>query len=193
MTGATTTSTPADDNQSVYDMNNILNYFDKIISFLEKVFIFISICILNIVMFLITIDVTLRYIINKPLVGVYEAVELSMIGLVFFGVAYLQSSNEHVNISIFVEQLNPSIRIYLSIFGKLIGLFAMTIIAISSSKATLVAFSNSEVTMGIVNIPIWPAKAIIPLGIGVLVFRIIIDLLKDLRILSVKTTSLENF
>ena len=162
-------------------MNKMLETFDKALSCFEKILIGISIGIVNFTMIITTVDITMRYIFNKPLVGVYELAELSMIGMVFLGVGCVQSEKGHISITILVDKLSTQTQIISSIFGNLVGIFAMTIITLSSAKATLAAFYNSEATMGIVNIPIWPAKAIVPLGIGVLTFRIIVDVIKDLR------------
>ena len=162
-------------------MEGCLFHVDRGLSLSEKVLAGVAVVIVNTVMLMITADVIMRYVFNRPIIGTYALAELAMVGIVFLGVGYVQSLKGHVNVPLLVQRLNPKTQLIVSIFGYLVGVFALSIIIWGSGQATWVAFVNGEATLGLVNFLIWPAKAIVPLGIGVLSLRLIVDIVKDFR------------
>jgi len=160
-------------------MKNILLHIERYLNILEKVLAYISLAIASIVMLMITADVMMRYLFRKPIIGVFELSEFAMVGIVFLGVAYVQSIKGHVNVPILIEKLSPKTQASLTIFGYLLGFASLSIITWASASATWTAFVTGDYAMGIIHFPTWPAKLSVPLGLSVLNIRLIIDILKD--------------
>ena len=76
---------------------------------------------------LVSIDVTARTVLNRPVQGTVELVELGMAILVFFALAYTAAKRGHVTIPLVTSHLPERVRSILGIFTSLVGaaFFAM--------------------------------------------------------------------
>ena len=139
----------------------------------------IAAIIVFVMMFLITADVILRYVFNRPLHGTYQLAEFMMVGAVYFGVAYVQSHREHINIDVATSWLPPKGQLTLDIFGQLIGIVIFAIITWQTGRVAWHTWRIADYTMGIVQWPLWPAKAVVALGAGLLCIQLIFDFTHD--------------
>ncbi len=130
-------------------------------------------------MFLTTADVVGRYAFNQPVPGAYEISELLLIGIVFLPVASVQSLPGHIRLEVFESKLTQRARLALDIFGHLIGLFIMSIMTWQAWLLAWRVWVLKEYSVGIVQVPVWPAKAAFVFGIGLLCTRLILDIMHD--------------
>ena len=63
-------------------------WLERVISPVARVFNSAGVGILMVMMSLTVVDVFLRFVFNKPIVGAYEMSEFMMVILVFFALAY---------------------------------------------------------------------------------------------------------
>lgn len=61
-------------------------------------------------MVLITVDVLMRLILNKPIVGAYELCQFMLLISLYASFAYLQSEKGHVSVNILVDKFHPTVR-----------------------------------------------------------------------------------
>ena len=66
--------------------------------------------VLALMMFLVGIDVVLRYIFNRPIAGSYEIVQFMLVIVVFFGMANTAVHNGHIRVDIFITHLTPKVQ-----------------------------------------------------------------------------------
>ena len=146
---------------------------------LERLLGTISAGIIVLLMALTVIDVFLRYVFNNPIQGSYQVAQFLMVGIVFLGIAYVQSIKGHVKVAFLTSRIPPRGRDALNIFAYSIGL---VIYAVVTWRGALFAWDSWQVhdyTMGLVHYPLWPAKSMIPLGSGMLCIRLILDIVHD--------------
>jgi TRAP-type C4-dicarboxylate transport system permease small subunit len=127
------------------------------------------------IMFLVTTDVIMRNVFNKPLVGVFEIVSMLLVGIIAFGFAYVQGENEHIVVEIATNSLPQVYKDILDFLSCLIGLVVVSIIAWNSLGSLQTSFLSKEFTMGLIRLPIWPSKLLLSVGLGVLAIRLFID------------------
>jgi|HigsolmetaAR203D_1030402.scaffolds.fasta_scaffold01682_9 TRAP-type C4-dicarboxylate transport system permease small subunit len=152
------------------------NYFRKVELFLLA----ISCISMFGVMVLVTIDVLLRNLFNRPIIGVFEIVSISLIGIIVFGFSYVQSTREHIIIEVFTQKLPMRYQNVLNVCGCLIGLFVFGILAWLSVDYTISSYQNREYTMGLLRIPLWPSKLLMAIGMVVFSVRLLLDTLQML-------------
>ena len=156
-------------------MNSLIRYLDRIQQKVEKALLFFGACLTIILLLLITVDVILRKL-SQPIPGSYETVQVMTVGIVFLGVAYVQSIKGHVFIEIATEKFPKKVQQGLDFFGYIIGLAICFIITWQSGIAAWESSLMMEAASGIAKIPIWPAKIVIFLGMGLLTLRLLLDI-----------------
>lgn len=155
----------------------ILSTTDKILRTVERSACYAAAGLVFIMIFPTTLDVILRYVFNSPLPDIFQLTEFMMVGLVYLGIAYVQSIKDHIKIEIVTAWLPKKIQESLNIFGFMIGLSIFSIITWQSARLAWEAWITQDYTMGLVHFPLWPAKSILPLGTLLLCLRLIIDIL----------------
>ena len=79
-------------------------------------------------MFLISADVTLRYVFNSPIPGALETSEFLLVIVLFFSIAYTAVQKGHVSVDLVTSRLSPRARAVLSMFVSLLSLVLFALI-----------------------------------------------------------------
>ena len=124
-----------------------------------------------------TVDVVLRYVFNAPLPEMFQLTEFMMVGVVYLGIAYVQQLKDHIKIEIATEWMPQKGQDILDLLGHLVGLFIFGLITWQTGRQAWEAWDTQDYTMGIVQFPLWPAKSLLPIGIGLFCLRLFLDLL----------------
>ena len=140
----------------------------------------IAAVVILLLMFLTTADVTGRYVFNSPIQGAFDGSEVLMVGVVFLGIAYVQSMKGHVKVEVLTSWMPQKGQLALDTFGYIVGFFVIALILWQSSLYTWKAFVTHDHTMGIVELPLWPGKSLIPIGAGLLCIRLLSDVVSNL-------------
>ena len=148
-----------------------------------KALAWISSGIVFVMMFFLTADVVLRYLFNRPIIGVYQLAEFMVVGVVFLSVAYVQTLKGHIKMEVATSWLPLKGQIALDIFGYLVGIAVFSVIAWHSGKIAIHAWRIKDVSMGMVQFPLWPAKSLVPFGSGLLCLELFSNVLGDLAML----------
>ncbi|MFC2031928.1 TRAP transporter small permease subunit [Chloroflexota bacterium] len=132
-------------------------------------------------MMLVTVSVLGRYFFNRPITGTIELVSLMMVGVVFLGYAYAQRRRMHIRVTVITSRLGVKgniisdslfFTVTLAFFGML-GWWTM-IDAIES-------WQIRETVQGLISIPVYPAKMLIPIACILAFFQSLADLVKTAR------------
>lgn len=150
---------------------SIKNGIRSTANFLSK----IASLMLFLMMILGAFDVIGRYIFNKPITGAGEMSQLLMGGMVFLGWAHTQKEMSHVTVDIFFLLYPPRVKNILSFIAKLAILILFAVIVWKSASLALTDWQEGKL-MNIIQIPIAPFKALIPVGALFLCLECIIQL-----------------
>lgn len=160
-------------------MNRIIS-FEKKLKKVERICCYFAATLVFIMIFPTTADVILRYIFNSPLPEMIQLSEFMMVGVVYLAIAYVQQLKEHIKIEAVTQWLPQKIQECLDIFGFGIGLIICSIITWHSGRIAWEAWVTGDYTMGIVQFPLWPAKSILPFGMGLLSLRLTLDIILNI-------------
>jgi TRAP-type C4-dicarboxylate transport system permease small subunit len=158
---------------------SVICRLQKLQNVLERVAAGISSTTIFVTMLLVTVDVVMRYVFNSPIPGVYNIVELLMIGIVFLAVATVQTHREHVKVELFTSWLTQRTQTALDIFGSIAGLFIFSIMTWQGARLAWRSWVEQDYSMGIVHVPYWPGKWTFTIGLGLLCLRLLTHILTD--------------
>ncbi len=110
---------------------------------------------------------------SLPTPGVYEFIEIFMVGTVYFAIAYTEKIGGHVKMDMFLNRLQGKTREVVEATYELIFLAAFGLIAWRSGVAAWTAYITGDITMGLITIPTWPARIMVPIGCFLLSIRLL--------------------
>lgn len=135
--------------------------------------------VILVLMFITSADVIGRYFFNKPIQTVYEVSQNLLLVIVFLSVAYVASVRGHPKVDIATSWLPWKGQIAIDIFGWVLALTMMSLVTWQTGIRAWTSWVVQDYTMGLIDIPLWPGKIILPVGIGMLSIRLIIIIIED--------------
>ncbi|MCR9213273.1 MAG: TRAP transporter small permease [Proteobacteria bacterium] len=163
--------------------NSMLAVIDRGYSKIENFLNGISALAIFCVMLLGVAQVFGRKLLNMPIPGYIDFIEQSMVIFAFFGIAYCQRLGGHVRMDLFMAKLSGRTLYFFEALATLIGLAVLTVLIETSWLHFLRAYELGDSTID-VELPIWPAKLIIPLAFCVLWVRFALQLIGFTRLLA---------
>lgn len=114
-------------------------------------------------MFLITVDVTLRKTLDMPILGSYEIVQYLMVITIGFGMAYCGLRREHINVDLVISRLP---RLARGIVGCVTGFLslAVSIIVVWQAYVYIPQLQSGHVLSPVLLIPMYPFVGIAAFG-----------------------------
>jgi TRAP-type C4-dicarboxylate transport system permease small subunit len=120
---------------------------------------------LFIVMVLVCMDVSMRYLLSKPIPGILEISEQTVVVLTFVCFAYTSMLKRHIHTTAIVDRLPSGVRPVTEYISKLLMFVMLSLLIWQSSKEAWESLCIREVGMGIVAVPIYITKTVIPIGL----------------------------
>ena len=136
---------------------------------------YISTCLLLVMLFLGTADVLGRYLFNKPLSGTQEIFEILLPGVVLLGWAYAQRFKSHVTVDILYARFSPRLKAIVSLFITCLAIVISLIIAWQGLLLSVSYFQMGRLIRNI-NVPIYIPRLLVPVGAFTLFLVSVIDL-----------------
>ena len=127
-----------------------------------------------------TLDTTLRYAINFPIAGVFELNEVLLVVLVFLGISWTQQERGHTRVVLVMRQMPIRRAIKMDILCWTLCFIFLAIIGFQSGREALRAYQINEFRWGSVQMPIWWAKALVPLGCWLTCIQLLLDIWLDI-------------
>jgi TRAP-type mannitol/chloroaromatic compound transport system permease small subunit len=138
------------------------------------------------IMILTTVDVIGRYIIGSPLKGSVEISEILFLSAVYLGLSYTHLFREHVGVDLFISHLSKKRRLFLETLMLLLALFTYGVLAWRGGGAFWTSLETGEYRWGLISIPLWPARLMIPLGVSALCLKFIAEIVRNISMFLVE-------
>lgn len=126
-------------------------------------------------------DVGRRQLAGKAIDGVIEMGEVLMVSTVFLGLAYAETRGAHVNMTLVIRKLPPRIAAIANSLGLLLVLFVVGWMVYVTGLRAYDSFSANEYRFGLVQIPIWPARVALAVGLAAYFAALLPRFVDDLR------------
>lgn len=132
--------------------------------------------VLAIMMFIVALDVSLRYIFVLPIKGSYELVELTMVVSVFLAVAYTASQKGHVAVDFVAARLPQRAMTIIDIITCFLSLGLVSVMVWRTVVRANIAWVQNQGTAVLV-IPLYPFLFLVAFGFTLLAIVLLADLL----------------
>ncbi len=154
----------------------ISEYYKRVITG----FAVISCVTIAIMMFSTTIDTILRYVFNRPIPGVFELNEVILVVCVFMGIAWCQVDRGHIRVTMLMVRMSRRKAVIMDTIVWIIALGFVMIMAIETWHDAVYAYSIKMFRWGTVQMPIWWARALVPICLWLLCIQLVLDIWADI-------------
>jgi len=140
----------------------------------------ISCLTIAIMMFSTTVDTILRYLFNSPIPGIFELNEVILVVCVFMGLAWCQVERGHIRVTMGLVRLSPRKAVFLDTIVWIVALAFVLVLAHQTWIDAAYAYSIKMFRWGKVQMPIWWARALVPIGLWLLAIQLVLDIWIDI-------------
>ena len=116
-------------------------------------------------MLLVSVSVFFRYVLNAPILGSQELVQIGMSLVVMLAMPYAALKGAHIRVDILDPRLGPFGRFVADIFARGVGIFVLFLLIGKTWDKALDAYEYEDVT-NMIEIPVWIAYGAITFGMG---------------------------
>ncbi len=131
-----------------------------------------------------TLDSTSRYLLNRPIKGVFELNEIVLVICVFMGVAWTQIERGHIRVTALLEILSARGTCILNLIAWTVSFIFVFILGYQTAVGAWESYLIREFRWGSVQMPIWWVKCLIPIGCWMLNIQLLLDMWKEIEHLS---------
>lgn len=155
-------------------MKSIENLFRT----LSNVFGAVALACLMFLMLGTTLDVVVRGFTGRPISGVFEMAELSMVLVVFLGLGWTKRDNAHIRVTLLLERVPEKVRRVLETISWSMAALLLLLLAIPSTHDAIHSFTIREFRWGYIEFPIWWAKIALAIGLWFAFLQMVLQCLQ---------------
>lgn len=158
---------------------------ERLIIRIERVFEAVTALLMILIMLIVVTDVSMRYLFNSPLIWAYDVIGLYlMAGVFFLSISSTYAVHKHIGLDILLQRFSPTGRRLAEVLTSVISIPLFFLIAQVGAERAYSNWSQGDALAGLTAWPTWIASALVPLGIGLLVLRLVFRLLGQLMSLT---------
>ena len=126
-------------------------------------------------------QIVMRTLFDAPIFGYIDIVEVSMVGFAVLSIAYVQRVGGHVRMELVIGRLRGRWLWGAEAVGTALAAFIVGVLIPYSWRHFGRAFEFGDSTIDI-ELVTWPAKLVVPVALGVLLVRLLVQLAGYLRL-----------
>lgn len=140
-----------------------------VLDLLTSSFRMLGIAALALMMLHVNLDVLCRTLFNAPVPGTLEIVShWYMVAAVFLPLALVERLNAHISVEIVSQHLRGRALVGLLIAASLLSAGYFAILAWQTGIDAIEKFEVREITLGQIELAVWPTRFFLPFGCGLL-------------------------
>ncbi len=129
---------------------------------------------------LVSASVFARYVLNQPLLGDKELVEMGMALVVMMAMPLTTFMNGHIRVDILDERIGDLGRYVGDLFARVVSCIVLVLLVQKTWDKTLDAHRYGDVT-NMIEIPVWIAYGAITFGMGLYAIVLATQLIEQFR------------
>lgn len=126
-------------------------------------------------------EVVMRYLLRSPLEWVVEINEYLLIYLTFLGAAWLLRDQGHVRVDVVVRMMSPNGKALVEVLACIVGTLICLIVVAYGSYVTWGLWLRHAISATVLEVPVAPVVAVVPLGALALMLEFCRRLAKVMR------------
>lgn len=124
----------------------------------------------------ISADVLKRWGTGWPIGGVMQMSECLMVVLVFLAIPYAQRHRRHIRIAFVISRMRPKTIVAFDLIACIFAVLCLAFMGWKTAEEAIYSISILEYRTGDIRLPIYWARALIPVGIFVMTGQLIIGI-----------------
>ena len=158
-----------------------LDRIDRALGVVENAFNLLAGALIFALMLLGVAQIVLRVAFGTPILGYVDIVEVSMVGFAVLSIAFVQRVGGHVRMELVLSRLRGRPLWLVEAGGVLLAAFIVAVLIPYSYAHFERAYLFGDST-GTIELPTWPAKLVVPLALGMLLLRLLLQCAGYLRL-----------
>ncbi|MDH3667746.1 MAG: TRAP transporter small permease [Paracoccaceae bacterium] len=132
-------------------------------------------------MFLGVADIVGTQVLHVPVPGPYEITESTMVLIVFGALTYAQIRRAHIRVELLHARVGPQAQAAMDVFADVAALVFFGLLLWQAKMEAEYSYQINERTVGLVRFPLYPARIVLAAGTALLMLRLALDLIIDIR------------
>lgn len=141
-------------------MKRLTAIFDGVVGFLAL----LAMILIVLVMLVVSVDVVMRYFLNRPMAWVLESTQYALMFITFLGTAWVLQEEGHVNVDLVISMLNQKPQNWLNVITSILAALVCLVVAWFGVKVGWDYFNIHYFYEGTIRVPGYLLIAIIPLA-----------------------------
>jgi C4-dicarboxylate transporter, DctQ subunit len=171
----------------VLEDHSKLSLADQLLFKLESFLNLLGGLVIFSLVFFATFNVLGRWFFDLPISGYIDWVEQSMAFMAFLGIAYTQRIGGHIRMDMLVSHLHGKRLWLVELFSSVLMLLVTLVLIYGSYLHFKRAYTIGDSSVDI-DLPIWPAKFVVPLALSILALRLLLQIWGYIRAISNNNT-----
>jgi TRAP-type mannitol/chloroaromatic compound transport system permease small subunit len=151
-----------------------LDRLQRLVDRIEYAFLLLGVVSLFLMMVLITVNSLLRYLLQSPITGMYQSVELYfMMAVFYFAIPYVESQGANISADIISRRFSSGTKRRIELFYLPVTFLVLSWVTFLVYERTLDFWQRRTTTTGVVEFPIYISWTIVLIGLILLLIRIL--------------------
>jgi|GEM_PF-1980089 len=157
------------------------NKFCNLYDYFESGIATLGLISLALIMVMTTGNAVARYVIDDPISGTYELIELYLMPMVIFlYAARLEKNNGNINVDILYTRLPDEVQSFINLIGRVLAFIIFGAISYIAGVKFWDGFIEGRTSVGVVEFPIYISWLIMAVGLFALAIRLVIEIRTNL-------------
>jgi len=145
-----------------------MKIFGSIIRVIDRISGIVAELLVFLLMLLVTADIIARYLFLKPIPGQVEGATLSLVLILYLGLAYTQRQRGHIRVDLFISKVEGRKRELLEAIGLFLCLIVSVFITWVTAEQAIISVAGREFIAGVISFPVWPGRCGVTFGFALL-------------------------
>ena len=110
-----------------------------------------------------------------PIPGTIEFAAFALVGIIFLGLSHCEELGGHVRVEFLLTRFSPKLRKAAEMFIYLLGFCIYGLMTWQTGVDAVSSWSVRETVPGLMTLPVYPAKTVVPLGCALICIQIIVN------------------
>jgi TRAP-type C4-dicarboxylate transport system permease small subunit len=147
--------------------------FSRIIRWIDRVCGIVAEGIVFFLMLLVTAEIIARHVLGSPIPGQVETATLSLVLILYLGLAYTQLERGHIRVELLVSRVKGKKRELLEAFVLFLSLIVSALMLWGTAGQARISVLGREF---VTSFPVWPGRCAITFGFALLSFTLVIQI-----------------
>lgn len=166
-----------------------IRLIDRLVGGISSVLANASVVFTLALMVVMLADVLTRTFTGASLVGSLEVAQTLLVAIVFFGISYAERHGDNVRVQLLQGRVPERVLNPLRSFGTLVAAAVAGVFAYATFQQALHSIRINEFQIGLIQYPLWPARALIVIGFVMVLLEFVMTFLRNIGVLSSATPS----